>query len=148
MTCVLLGPVLAGCADDPSDLRVTADTAPTAAESAEAPEHDDPGDRTEAAAPAEPVAPGEPVLVQALDNTFRADEVTVTAGTEVRWKNVGRNDHDVRPADGAPWGVDAEDFAPGDEYTHVFEVAGTYEYVCTIHGVPGVGMIGTVVVTG
>lgn len=94
---------------------------------------------------------GEVVDVQALDNTFRVQDLTIEAGTEVRWTNVGRNDHNVvaiatTAAD--VWGVEDVDFQPGEVYSHVFDHPGVFEYVCTIHGVAGRGMIGTVTVTG
>ncbi len=94
---------------------------------------------------------GEVVDVQALDNTFRVQDLTVEVGTEIRWTNVGRNQHNVvavarTTAD--VWGVEDVDFQPGDVYSHVFDHPGVFEYVCTIHGVEGRGMIGTVTVTG
>ncbi|HSP27343.1 MAG TPA: plastocyanin/azurin family copper-binding protein, partial [Ilumatobacteraceae bacterium] len=85
--------------------------------------------------------------VVALDNTFRPERVEVVAGTAIRWENRGRNDHDVVPADDTlAWGVDASGFAPGDEYTLLFDTPGEYPYYCSIHGTKDVGMIGTVVV--
>ena len=149
------------CADDPSDVRPATGGAadvssapPPAIVPTTVTAEPSSGDGSAA----DPPPTGELVVVQALDNTFRPDAVTVAVGTPVRFDNVGRNDHDVIPVvDGeeaeAPttgpdgWGVAAEDFVPGDSYTHVFERPGVYEYVCTIHGVAGVGMIGTVTVT-
>jgi len=50
--------------------------------------------------------------VDALDNSFRAQTLTVAAGTEVVFVNVGRNVHDVKPAAGSSdWGVDQRQFA-------------------------------------
>ncbi len=90
---------------------------------------------------------GEVVDVRALDNSFIAEEIEVTAGTEVRWENRGRNDHDVVPVDDTQdWGVALADFTPGDSYSHVFTTTGTYRYYCTIHGTADFGMIGVVVV--
>lgn len=102
---------------------------------------------------ADSVAPnGESVEVQALDNSFRPETIEISAGTEVVFTNVGRNDHNVLPAGVEPgemgeWGVATEDFAPRDVYRHVFTRPGTYAYYCSIHGTADVGMIGTVVVT-
>lgn len=87
-----------------------------------------------------------PVGVRAVDNTFEVAEVVVAAGTEVRWRNAGRNDHDIVPVDGDSWGVAEARFAPGDEYAHVFEEPGEYEYYCSLHGTPTAGMVGTVTV--
>lgn len=95
------------------------------------------------------VAPnGEVVQVRSLDNTFRVADIEIVAGTEVWWTNNGRNDHNVLPVDPSQdWGIDTEDFAPGDEYRHVFDRPGTYLYFCSIHGTETVGMIGSVTVT-
>lgn len=90
---------------------------------------------------------GEVVQVRSLDNTFRVADIEVVAGTEVWWTNNGRNDHNVLPVDESlNWGVDTEDFTPGDEYRHVFGVPGTYLYYCSIHGTKTVGMVGSVTV--
>ena len=99
------------------------------------------------AEPAAPAEPGEPVEVKALDNTFIEEEVDVAVGTEVVWKNGGRNDHDIVPvADGESWGVGIDAFHPGDEYSYTFSEPGEYAYYCTIHGTADVGMTGTIIV--
>ena len=89
----------------------------------------------------------DPAEVTAIDNTFRAENIQVGAGTEVVWSNRGRNDHNVLPAAGDDWGVEVEGFTPGDAYSHAFDEPGTYRYYCSLHGTPDAGMIGTVVVT-
>ena len=96
----------------------------------------------------ETVAPnGETVEVIAIDNNFRPDTTEITAGTEIHWRNEGHNDHDVLPADDAQtWGVDVAEFAPGDEYSFVFDEPGTYHYYCSLHGTKDAGMTGTIVV--
>lgn len=86
--------------------------------------------------------------VSAIDNTFRPGAITVAAGTEVRFTNDGRNEHNVLPVEGDGWGVQVEDFAPGDEYVHRFTEPGTYAYYCSLHGTKDKGMVGTVEVTG
>ncbi len=86
--------------------------------------------------------------VRAIDNTFRPAEVEVEAGTEVVWTNGGRVEHNVLPAEGEDWGVEADAFAPGDEFSHRFTEPGTYGYYCSLHGTPTKGMVGTIVVTG
>jgi plastocyanin len=96
-----------------------------------------------------PVAPnGEVLQVRSLDNSYRLPDVEVSAGTEIWWTNNGRNDHNVLPVnDDEAWGVDTEDFTPGDEYRHVFDTPGVYLYYCSIHGTNTAGMIGSVTVT-
>ena len=99
--------------------------------------------------PSPPSPPGPAVTVQALDNSFRPETVTVSVGTEVLFDNRGRNDHNVLPSDGGDeWGVQVEEFRPGDQYTVTFDEPGEYPYYCSIHGTADVGMIGTVVGTG
>lgn len=93
--------------------------------------------------------PPAPVTVQAIDNSFRPDPLEVPVGTEVIFENRGRNDHNVLPKGdpaAAAWGVQKEQFAPGDVYSHVFDEPGTYAYYCSIHGTDAVGMVGTIIV--
>jgi hypothetical protein len=92
------------------------------------------------------VLEGDEVTVKALDNFFRPENIQVAPGTTVTWTNDGRNEHDVLPAEGDDWGVEVEDFAPGDTYSFTFESPGVYDYYCSIHGTKTAGMVGTVVV--
>ena len=108
-------------------------------------------------------ANGEVVNIQALDNSFRPVDFEIAAGTEVMFDNRGRNDHNILPdtvkddagltallaSDTSPtaWGVASTDFVPGDTYSHLFNVPGTYKYYCSIHGAPGAGMYGTLTVS-
>ena len=90
-----------------------------------------------------PVQTGQ-VAVTAVDNSFRTESVTVTAGSTVTWTNAGRNDHNVKPVDAGAFGVDATAFGPGATYASTFTTPGTYRYYCSIHGTQDRGMIGTV----
>ena len=106
---------------------------------------------------------GETLTIQSLDNSFRPVEFEIEAGTEVIFENRGRNDHNILPDSVAndeeltallassdsptAWGVAAIDFVPGDTFSHLFAVPGTYSYYCSIHGSPGAGMYGVLVVT-
>jgi plastocyanin len=140
--------VIVGCAPDSPDLYTAEDDTITTRAPRDEPVGTD-GTSVSTAEDVEPVAPtGETLQVRALDNTFRDAEVEIAAGAEVIWTNNGRNDHDVLPTDDAmDWGVEVEGFAPGDEYSHVFDAPGVYDYYCSIHGTKDAGMIGTVVVT-
>jgi plastocyanin len=84
------------------------------------------------------------VKVAAVDNNFKAGEITVEVGSKVVWTNAGRNDHNVTPVDGGGFGVEAKDFKPGAGYAATFTEPGTYHYYCTIHGTSDRGMVGTV----
>jgi plastocyanin len=90
-----------------------------------------------------PVQSGD-VAVAAIDNNFKAENITVTAGSKVTWTNSGRNDHNVKPVDGGDFGVDTAGFKPGATYTATFATPGTYHYFCSIHGTTARGMVGTV----
>jgi plastocyanin len=93
----------------------------------------------------DPIEPnGIVVDVQSIDNTFRPDRVVVTPGTEVRWTNLGRTEHDITPADGTGWGVPKELFKPGDTYSYVVGGPGEIRYYCHIHGTSEYGMVGTI----
>lgn len=95
----------------------------------------------------DPLEPnGVVVDVQSIDNTFRPDRVVVTPGTEVRWTNLGRTEHDITPAEGGTWGVTKEAFQPGATYSLVVGGVGDIGYYCQIHGTAQFGMIGTIVV--
>jgi plastocyanin len=86
------------------------------------------------------------VDVEAIDNLFRPDRIEITSGTEVRWTNRGREAHDVFPVEGSDWGVGTGAFPPGATYSHIFGDVGEVSYYCAVHGQPGFGMIGTIVV--
>jgi plastocyanin len=103
-------------------------------------------DSAHAPSQTDPIVPnGVVVDVQSIDNTFRPNRVVVTPGTEVRWTNLGRTEHDITAADGTPW-VTKEAFQPGAEYSLVVGAAGELPYYCKIHGTPEYGMVGTIVV--
>lgn len=84
------------------------------------------------------------VKIDAIDNTFVPEVVTVTEGSEVVWENDGRNEHDIIPVDGAPFEIGLDEFGPGATYSWTASSPGTYRYYCSIHGTATAGMIGTV----
>ena len=109
---------------------------------------------TTAAATTPPVATyapnGETMTVTAIDNNFLPQSLDVVAGTEVVFKNGGRNPHNVVPEgdiEATAWGVLEDGFLPDSTYSQVFDTPGTYVYFCTIHGTASAGMFGTIVVT-
>lgn len=88
-------------------------------------------------------------VVQARDNNYVAQYVTVKAGATVKFMNKGRNQHDVLPAeDGAFVPIEKADFNPGDDGTITFDKPGDYPYYCTLHGTKSKGMVGAVRVLG
>ena len=81
--------------------------------------------------------------VSAIDDVFSPGIVRVQPGQTVTWTNDGRSRHTVQADDGA-W--DSGIVAPGGDFTHTFDRPGVYPYFCSLHGTPGAGMIGTIVV--
>jgi plastocyanin len=96
---------------------------------------------------ASPATPGSPPLSKGTvdvtmgDNLYRPREVTVDAGTTVRWTNSGRALHTVTAVDRS---FDSDLLQPGSRWTRTFERGGTYRYLCSIHP----EMTGAVVVRG
>lgn len=72
--------------------------------------------------------------ITVTDNEFGPEELVVQAGTEVTWDWQGEAEHDVVGP-----GFESPLQASGT-FTHTFEEAGTYTFVCSPHG----GMTGSV----
>lgn len=87
--------------------------------------------------------------VDALDNVFRAKFIEVEAGATVRFRNDGRNTHNLLPVvEGEFPPLEAEAFEPGTEATITFDEPGDYPYYCSLHGTTTKGMVGAVRVVG
>ena len=85
------------------------------------------------------------VVIEARDNTFMGQYVTVSAGTEVTFDNRGRNPHNAVPVEpGAFEGIDTEALEPGNAATVVLDEPGEYPYYCTLHGTETAGMVGMI----
>lgn len=85
------------------------------------------------------------VTIQARDNTFTPQYVTVSPGTTVRFDNRGRNVHNAIPlAEGAFDEVTTDEFEPGDEVDVTFDEPGLYPYYCSLHGTQTRGMVGRI----
>lgn len=80
------------------------------------------------------------VRVDAGENFYYPDVITVTVGTAVQWQHVGVTAHDVTARDRS-WGVALIPLGGYWEYT--FRQPGVYDYYCLIHAP---GMVGRVVV--
>jgi plastocyanin len=81
------------------------------------------------------------ISVEMGDYFFRPRDVAISAGDTVSWVNEGTvPEGHTATGDGFDSGVLEE----GETYTHAFETAGTFDYVCTLHP----AMRGTVTVTG
>ncbi|AEN04630.1 plastocyanin/azurin family copper-binding protein [Halolamina sp.] len=96
-------------------------------------------------------SPGNTVLVGPEQQlVFEPAELTVTVGEELTW-TWESDGHNVVPSgqpSDADWsgteGGESKLYDEGHEYTHTFETAGRYNYVCTPH--KSAGMTGTVIV--
>lgn len=88
--------------------------------------------------------------VEARDNLFEPDDLSVPAGTTIVFENTGRNEHNVVPAEGTAdtISVDVEDLEPGATAERRLTEPGEYRYYCSIHGTETAGMVGTITVTG
>jgi len=83
-------------------------------------------------------------IISNLDDFFDPEIVRVEVGTEVEWRNTGRNRHTVTADDGS---FDSGVLETGDEFEHTFTEAGVYPFTCLLHGQPGgIGMTGIIVV--
>ena len=82
--------------------------------------------------------------VNALDNTFEAQYTEIKAGTTVRFRNSGHNEHNVVALDKAFKGAATDKFEPDTEYTVTFDKPGDYPYYCSLHGTPAKGMSGAI----
>jgi plastocyanin len=92
---------------------------------------------------------GVTVEVDVVDNAYEPQALEVAAGTEVRFTNRGRNEHDVVPVEGGDeLAISLDELAPGTTVTRRLTTPGTYDYYCSIHGTETAGMIGTITVTG
>jgi plastocyanin len=84
---------------------------------------------TDTAASAEP----EHAMFFLYDNLPEPGQLTVAVGAPVEWKNAGANNHTVT---NYSQGFDEwEDVLvePGESFTHVFQEAGDYGFICIIH---------------
>jgi len=75
---------------------------------------------------------------------FSPSTVNIQVGDTVRWTNNTGTFHDVK-ADDNSFGNTA---ATSWTFTHTFSAPGSFGYYCSLHGFPGGGMSGTVMVEG
>lgn len=103
-----------------------------------------------AAIGAEVVMPPDAWMPDNAANAYQPLDISVSAGTTVRWTNddaqvhtvtSGTSDGTIGTADG---GFESPFMNPGDTFTHTFDTPGTYDYFC----VPHPWMRATVTVTG
>ncbi|MGQ0669935.1 MAG: cupredoxin domain-containing protein [Actinomycetota bacterium] len=79
----------------------------------------------------------------AVDNRFQPMQLTVTIGSRVVWTNEGQNPHTVTADDRA---FDSGTLESGQTFAVIFDEIGRVPYYCQVHGEPGSGMFGVVIV--
>jgi len=90
--------------------------------------------RISRATPAPPVVPTRPAqpLIAVVDYAFSPGQLTVPVGATVEFVNDGSDGHEVTGSGpGGAWR--SGPLAPSERYSRQFGLAGTYNYVCTIH---------------
>ena len=99
-----------------------------------------------AASPAAAGAPAAPPdRVASRGFVFQPRELTVPAGTTVTWTNADPIPHTVTADDRS---YDSGPLGSGATFSQTFAAPGRYGYFCQLHGAPGSGHFGTIVVTG
>jgi plastocyanin len=87
----------------------------------------------------------ETLRVEARDDVFVPEELTIARGDTVAWTNTGRNFHTVTSGeDCTASGIFNAELPPGEEFSHTFESVGEYPYFCVPHC--AMGMVGTITV--
>jgi plastocyanin len=94
-------------------------------------------------APARASSTGSNRDVEMLDNVFAPRLVRIPVGGTVEWANEGRGQHDVKADDGS---FASAELGPGEAFAETFATEGAYPYFCSIHGSPGAGMTGLILV--
>lgn len=85
------------------------------------------------------------IVIDARDNTFVPQFVTVSPGTEITFDNTGRTAHNVIPVDDSQFAaIPTDDLQPGDTAVLTFDDPGLYPYYCSLHGTPSAGMDGRI----
>lgn len=69
------------------------------------------------------------VTVRVFDNQYEPAEVEITPGQAVQWVFEGPAEHDVVANDR----TFVSELVTSGTYTHVFDEAGEYAYLCSIH---------------
>lgn len=99
-------------------------------------------------------APVSTAEVMVVDTAFKPKSISVDAGSEVTWKQIGKQPHSITATDDlfdsspdcSPIDV-ASCLEEGSEFSKSFAKPGTYRYYCRVHGLPdGTGMVGAVTV--
>jgi plastocyanin len=83
------------------------------------------------------------VQVSMGESTFNPSSVQLPIGGSVTWRNATATQHTITPQgfeQPGSWGAVSVPAQTGFTFTHTFNSAGTFNYVCNLHA----GMTGTV----
>ena len=114
------------------------------------------------ASPAGPAAPPSPVAsppaiqtaavqlhtprsIQIVASTYQPRDLIIPQTMMLIWTNVDEGPHTVTADDRS---FDSGLLAPGGSFSQTFTKVGKHGYHCEVHGAPGSGLFGTVVVGG
>jgi plastocyanin len=75
-----------------------------------------------------PAAATEAVAIKGF--AYAPASLHIGTGTTVTWTNEDGTQHTATAADGS---FDSGAIAEGDTFSHTFDTAGTFDYVCTFH---------------
>lgn len=85
------------------------------------------------------------ITIEAHDNQFVPENIIVSPGTKIVFKNTGRNPHNVIPVDAGDFDeIPVSELQPKDEATLALDVDGEVPYYCSLHGTPTAGMKGRI----
>jgi len=84
---------------------------------------------------------GATVEIAMVDDRFDPDNLTIATGTTVTWANQGADWHSIAAYDDS---FESGKISPGESFSHRFDQAGTYQYICKHHGLHG--MLGQIIV--
>jgi plastocyanin len=92
--------------------------------------------------------------VRIVDTAFQPEDLTVAVRSTIVWKQIGLQAHSVTATDESfdsspscsPIRTD-KCLGEGDDFRVEFKEPGSYDYFCSVHGLPdGTGMTGTITV--
>lgn len=87
----------------------------------------------------------ETITIEARDNVFVPENIIVSPGTEIVFKNTGRNPHNVIPVEADDFEqIDVSKLQPKDEASISLGSAGEVPYYCSLHGTAKAGMKGRI----
>ncbi|HET7676378.1 MAG TPA: plastocyanin/azurin family copper-binding protein [Candidatus Limnocylindrales bacterium] len=132
----VVGILLAACSGPGAATTNPATTNPAAT----SPAATSPAATTPATSPAATAGGTGGSAVSIVDFAFEPKDISVKIGTTITWTNTGSAPHTVKWSDGTP---ESQQLGNGGTYMRTFDTAGSFAYVCGIHG----RMTGTVTVT-